>query len=157
MEGSSNIPVINFDLINPPSYHPKDGVSPNRNQYGDVNTPSHLRKRTDKSRMPKLAAVLLIAFFLLSGVYQVIFGLEIEASTKRDVLTTYDHLYYNSTFNQTQRLNQLIYEMSQPNLINGNPVILPKEITNLADIHIKPAQDEVPFFWHVPRSGFSSF
>jgi len=63
MEGSSNIPVINFDLINPPSYHPKDGVIPNRNQYGDVNTPSHLRKRTDKSRMPKLAAVLLIAFF----------------------------------------------------------------------------------------------
>ncbi len=160
MNRSSKLPpALNFEMKPLSSSDRRgDGIWLNRNGLAtsDINIPPHLRRTTDKARMPKLAAFLFVVFFVFSAscqIMNVVDGTNLQ-NMDRDISANYDYnQYYNYTFNNTQRLKQLVHEMSQPNLIDGNPVILPPQITNLADIHIKPDPTEVPFFWHIPRSG----
>jgi hypothetical protein len=118
-------------------------------------------KPIDPSRAPKTAVVLFTVFILFAVTYHTIYGLQLDAmQNSKSSSSTHSAMkiqYLNRTIQETQRLNTLIEEVSRPNLDQEhNPIILPPELSNLADITVPINRNkDIPFYWHVPRSGGS--
>ncbi len=116
----------------------------------------------DNTRAPKIAAVLFLTFFSISGPSY--FIQIIRKSSSKDVAIQNQDI--TGTINGTNTnimmssnyIPNLIEEMSKPNLDrNGDPIRIPLELSALADINV-PLGDkhEKPIFWHIPRSGGST-
>jgi len=126
---------------------------------------SYTYKPIDPSRAPKTAVVLFAAVILFAVTYHTIYGLQLDAlqnsrsspSSMHYSAMKAQYQYLNRTIQETQRLNTLIKEVSRPNFDQErNPIILPPELSNLADITVPiDRSKDIPFFWHVPRSGGS--
>jgi hypothetical protein len=103
----------------------------------------------DENRIPKLGSFLFFVFFTMGGLNYLIN----DPSDNVQIFARKELNYTAFDLNATDLVESNI--ISKPNLdLNGNPVRLPRQVTNLADITspYNPKQ-EVALFWHIPRSG----
>lgn len=117
-------------------------------------------KPVDPARAPKTAVILFTVFILFAGTYHIIYGLQLDAMMQQSSSSTHPAMadqYINRSNSEMQRMAELIQEVSRPSSDQeGNPIILPQELSNIADVQVPINREEdVPFFWHVPRSGGS--
>ncbi len=140
--------------------------------------PQHTKHKVDKKRAPKVAALIFVVFFLLSGSHFTIqnirellaSGADNDGETARNstgigIMVWEVGEGNNNTKNidggnsmigdwKQSSLDDIVKEMSQPNLdSNGNPIQMPLELSNLADMTTPlDPMHETAIFWHVPRS-----
>lgn len=123
----------------------------------------------DKARAPKFAALILFVCFMGAGTYHIMNGLDLDALAKSSTSVHSSKLatsmptqqYYtekeNYSFHRTQRIKNLFQEISTPILNSeGREIIFPEYLSNYAEISENmDSLNEVPVFWHIPRSGGS--
>lgn len=121
----------------------------------------------DKARAPKFACLVFFVCIISAGTYHTINGFDLDSlansatsvhSSKQSTQAHYhEHNHKNHTFTHSQKLKQMFQEISRPILDSqGNPITLPPQLSNLAEVSENlDVENEVPVFWHVPRSGGS--
>lgn len=161
---ASHAPTHHFDSLSD-RVHKNPYINPNnahRVQQGQLldQHNSQFDANFDQTRTPKLASILLLFSMSFAAVYHTIYGFEYNAIAKSASLHSTELIqpYLNYTHNHTLNVKSLIREMSMPNLdMKGNEVILPIQlVSNLADVRESfDIANDVPIFWHIPRSGGS--
>jgi len=166
----------------------------NQTYHGKAAAYNQNSKPIDKRRAPKLFLLCFSAFCIIGGTYsfaiqhttKYLFKSTVTPDQKLKSFrqdennndNVSDTLQYegdnneglkvpSSTTNLYDSLQFNLNEIAKPNIdMKGNPIRLPPQLANLADIHTpitrashstrRNNQNEVPIFWHVPRSGGSS-
>ena len=116
----------------------------------------------DPLRAPKTTVIIFTLFMLFAGTYHTIYGLQLDAiqqlsSSSPSVHSAMKDQYLNRSNHEMQRMAELVRKVSRPNVDQeGNPIVLPQELSNISDIRVPiDRSKDVPFFWHIPRSGGS--
>lgn len=119
----------------------------------------------DNTRAPKIAAVLFLTFFSISGPSYFIQSIQNSSGgNSNDIVIQNQDITgaMNGTdaniMMSSNYIPHLIEEMSKPNLDRkGDPIRIPPELSTLADINVPlGGKHEKPIFWHIPRSGGST-
>ena len=142
----SDITVITNNLFNTHHHFRHNNVERHHNN----------KKVIDKKRAPKIAAFILVLCSLVVCMSFVSKQIREEAGLNIANKSSFD--VQNKTDLATMG-EERMQQMSKPiiDTSSGDPVRLPKEYSNLADIRVRfEGKYQAPIYWHIPRAGGST-